>query len=53
MARKQYQLQPGEALDFAVRVVAHDGDAAQTDIAGLYRSFARKNSADIVKQSHD
>ncbi|MDE0428216.1 MAG: PmoA family protein [Caldilineaceae bacterium] len=53
LARKQYQLQPGEALDFAVRVVAHDGDAEQADIAGLYRSFARKNSADIVKQSHD
>ena len=44
MARKQYQLQPGEALDFAVRVVAHDGDAAQADIAGLYRALAADNA---------
>ncbi len=44
MARKQYQLQPGEALDFAVRVVAHDGDAAQADIPALYRAFAADNA---------
>ena len=44
MARKQYQLQPGEVLDFAVRVVAHDGDAEQADIPALYRAFAADNA---------
>jgi len=34
------ELKRGDLLDLAVRVVVHDGDAAQADIAGLYRSFA-------------
>ncbi len=53
LARQSYELKQGDQLDFAIRVVAHDGDAEQADIAALHRSFTSENSADIVKQSHD
>ena len=32
----------GEMLDLAIRVVAHDGDAEEADIQGLYDSFAEE-----------
>ena len=40
MARQSYELNQGDQIDFAIRVVAHDGDAEQADVAGLHRSFA-------------
>ena len=45
LAHKQYELNQDDLLDFAVRVVVHDGDAEQVDIAGLYRSFAAETFA--------
>ena len=43
LARKRYELKRGDLLDFAVRVVVHDGDAGQADIPALYRSFAAQS----------
>ena len=40
LALKRQELKRGDLLDLAVRVVVHDGDAEQADIAGLYRAFA-------------
>ena len=45
LAHKRYELNQDGLLDFAVRVVVHDGDAEQADIAGLYRSFAAETFA--------
>ncbi len=38
MAREGYALKRGDVLDFAVRLVVHDGDAADADVKGLCRA---------------
>ena len=31
----------GDKVSLGVRILAHDGDAAEADIAGMYESFKR------------
>ena len=37
--RKGSTLNRGDALDFAVRFVVHDGDVEEADVAGLWGAF--------------
>ncbi len=39
------QLNRGEELDFAIRVVAHDGDPIEAGVADLYESFKQMTEA--------
>ncbi len=39
MAREGYALTEGDALDFAVRFVVHDGDMEEADVAGMWGAF--------------
>ena len=35
-------LNRGDMVDVAIRVVAHDGDASEADVAGLYQAFTQQ-----------
>ena len=37
--RKPGVIKRGDKVSLGVRIVAHDGDAAEADVAGMYRSF--------------
>ena len=47
MASAAYELKKGGVLSFALRVVAHDGDAEAADVAGLYGAFKAENGAAV------
>ena len=48
MARKGYPLKQGEVLDFAVRFIVHDGDAEESDVAGMWEAFDEAGLASDV-----
>jgi hypothetical protein len=41
--RQRGEINRGDVLDLGLRIVAHDGDAEEADVAGLYEVFKREH----------
>ncbi len=41
MLRQKGVLNRGDTLDLGIRILAHDGDAEEADVAGFYEVFKR------------
>jgi hypothetical protein len=41
----------GDELDPGIRVLAHDGDPVEADVAGLYEAFKRESATSVATTS--